>query len=148
FTALVVGSTNTAVNWSMTPNVGNLINGYYTAPANITSQETITLTAISAADPGKTASVSLVLKPVGNPAVPTLSLSLSAGSVSLTGGQSATFTSTVSGTSNTAVTWSISPQVGTITNAVYQAPSIIASQQTVTVTATSVADSTVTASTT
>jgi hypothetical protein len=147
FTALVVGSTNTAVNWSVTPNVGSLINGYYTAPANITSQETVTLTALSVADPSKTASVSLVLKPAGNPIVPTLSLSLTAGSVSLTGGQSATFTSTVNGTANTAVTWSISPQVGTITNGVYQAPLIISSQQTVTVTATSVADSTVTAST-
>ena len=55
------------------------------------------------------------------------------------------FTATVTGT-DTAVTWSIVPQVGTLTpngqSTLYTAPSLIASQQVVTITATSLADST------
>ena len=46
------------------------------------------------------------------------------------------------------MTWSISPQVGTISNGVYQAPATISTQQTVTVTATSVANSADTATAT
>ncbi len=149
FEASVSGTTNTSVTWSLTPNLGTLSNGFYTAPANVTSQETVTLTATSVANPSKTATVSLVLKPVATPTLAqAVSLSISPGSVSLNGGQSTTFTPTVGGTSNTAVTWSWSPQVGTLNNGVYQAPAIIASQQTVTVTATSAADSTKTASAT
>src|SRR3984957_10001335 len=144
FTASVQGVTNTGVLWSMTPNVGTLINGVYTAPANITSQETITLTASSAADPTKTASVAVILQPSAPPV--TVSISLSPSSASLTGGQSTTFRPAVSGTSNTGVIWSLSPQVGTITNGVYQAPAVISSQQTITITATSAADPTKSAS--
>ena len=58
-------------------------------------------------------------------------------------GQQATFTATVTGTANTAVTWSISPNLGSInpTTGVYTAPaSLPSTPQTVTVTATSVAD--------
>ena len=58
---------------------------------------------------------------------------------------SQTFTATVIGTTNTAVTWSILPQVGTLTpngqSALYTAPAVITSQQAVTITATSVEDS-------
>lgn len=150
FTAKVQGTTNTGVIWSLTPNIGTLVNGLYTAPSNINSEETITLIATSTQDPSKSASTALILQPIANPVTPapTVNLSLSPGSATLSGGQSATFTSTVSGTSNTAVSWSLNPQVGTITNGVYQAPATIASQQTVKVIATSAADSTKTASAT
>ncbi len=90
--------------------------------ANIPSE----VIATSVVDPTKFATAAVTL----NPVVVTLS---SSGSTSLIGGQSATFTAKVSGTSNTSVTWSLSPQVGTITSGVYQAPAVIASQQTVTV---------------
>jgi hypothetical protein len=51
------------------------------------------------------------------------------------------FTATVTGASNTAVTWSINPAVGTLsTSGLYTAPAAVAAQQTVTVRATSVAD--------
>jgi hypothetical protein len=150
FAATVGGTTNTAVTWSLTPNLGTIWNGLYTAPANLSSQQTVVLTATSVADPTKSAAISLVLRPITNLPAPiaTITLSLSPGSMSLSGGQMATFTPVVSGTANTAVTWSLSPQVGTITNGVYLAPANIASQQTVTVTATDVADSTKTASAT
>jgi hypothetical protein len=147
FIASVLGASTPAVTWSLTPNVGSVYNGLYTAPATISSQETVVLTAISAADPSKSAAVSLILTPVAT-VPPNVTISLSPGSASLTGGQSATFTTTVTGTTNSAVTWSLSPQVGTVTNGVYVAPAIIASQQNVTVTATSVADPTATATAT
>jgi len=131
------GSGNTAVTWSIVPPVGTVVNGVYTAPASIASLQSVTLMATSVADSTKIAVAVITLTPV--------ILSLSPGSASLSGGQSATFTPTVNATSNTAVTWSINPPVGTITNGVYQAPAIIAAQQTVTVTATSAADSTKTA---
>jgi hypothetical protein len=141
FTPSVTGTSNTAVTWSLSPAVGTVMNGVYTAPSTISSLQTVTLTATSVADPTKAATVTITLTPVVLTLSPT-------GATSLTGGQSATFTATISGTTNTAVTWSLSTQVGTITNGVYQAPTTIVGQQSVTVTATSVADSTKTASAT
>jgi hypothetical protein len=148
FTASVSGTTNTAVNWSLTPSMGSISNGLYTAPSNLTSQQTVTLTAVSQADPTKTASASLILKPISKPVSAPVTISLSPGSASLLGGQSATFTPSVSGTTNKAVTWSISPQVGSITNGIYQAPAIVSSQQIVSITAASVADPSETATVT
>ncbi len=135
FTARVSGTSNTAVTWSLSPQVGTITNGVYQAPATIATQQTVQVTATTVADSTKTASATVTL----NPVVVTLS---SSGATSLTGGGSVTFTAKVSDASNTAVTWSLSPQVGAITNGVYQAPAIIASQQTVQVTARSIADST------
>lgn len=145
-TASVTGTTNTGVTWLLTPNIGTINNGVYTAPANLSAQQQVVVTATSLADPTKTASVALLLKPVSNPIVPAVTTSaavgvtVSPGSQSLYGGQSATFTATVTGTSNTAVNWSINPSVGTITNGVYQAPAVVSGRPTITVTATSAAD--------
>ena len=147
FIAEVEGLADKNVNWSVTPNVGVILNGTYTAPANIAAQETIMVTATSVADPLETASVPLELIPPSKPGTGpgSVSVSLSPGSASLIGGQKATFLPAVTGSSNSAVTWSLSPQVGTISNGIYQAPTVIASQQTITITATSAADSTKTA---
>jgi hypothetical protein len=74
-------------------------------------------------------------------------ISLTPGSVTLTPSQTQAFTATVANTSNTAVTWSLSPAVGSISAAgLYTAPTSITSSQTITVTATSVADATKSAS--
>jgi len=89
----------------------------------------------------------------------TLTLTVTGGAISvgvapttaaLSVSQAQQFTATVTNTSNTAVTWSISPTgVGTIDNTgLYTAPSMIATTQTVTVTASSVAHPTATASAT
>ena len=142
FTTSVQGAVNTGVSWSIAPNVGSLVNGLYTAPSSVASQQVVMLTAISQADPTKTAVSSIVL--AAN-APPPVSINLSPGSVSLNPGQSATFTPTISGTSNTAVMWLLTPNVGSIVNGVYTAPSSVSSQQTITITATSQADSTKTA---
>ena len=65
----------------------------------------------------------------------------------LNAGQTRQFTATVVNASNTSVTWSISPAIGTISSSgLYTAPGTIGSQQNVVVTATSQADSTKSAS--
>jgi hypothetical protein len=51
FTASVTGSSNTAVTWTISPNVGSISSsGLYTAPATISAQQTVTVTATSQAD--------------------------------------------------------------------------------------------------
>ncbi len=140
FTAAVLGTSNTGVRWSLTPNIGSIVNGLYTAPANVPSQQAVVVTAVSMANTTKSAAASITL--VATPPPQTVSINVSPASVSVDGGQSATFKATVSGTSNTAVTWSLSPQVGSINNGVYQAPAIVGTPQTVTITATSAADPT------
>ena len=71
-----------------------------------------------------------------------MTISLSPAGASLSGDQTATFTPVLGGTSNTAVTWSLTPNVGTVANGVYSAPATIATATTVVVTATSAADGT------
>ena len=146
FTATVTGSSNTAVTWSIPAGAPGSINastGLYTAPANITSQQNVTVTATSQADSTKTATATVTLALVSiTVAPPTVTLSVS---------QTQLFTATVSGSSNTAVTWSIPAGAPGSINAgtgLYTAPAAIASQQNVTVTATSQADPTKTATAT
>src|ERR1035438_8852092 len=64
FTAVVSGTTNTGVNWSVNPAVGTVSStGLYTAPASISSGQTVTVKATSAADPTQSASASVALAP-------------------------------------------------------------------------------------
>ena len=137
FTTTVSGTTNTAVIWSLNPAVGAIsTSGLYTAPASITSQQTVTVTATSAADSSKTASTIVTL-------VPPVSITVSPTVSNLTSAQTQQLTATVTGTTNTAVTWSMNPAVGAIsTSGLYTAPNPVTSQQTVTVTATSASDTT------
>ena len=132
FTATVAGSTNSAVTWSAT---GGSVSstGLYTAPS---TPGTYTVTATSVADPTQSASATVTVNaPVAiaiSPAV--LSLSL---------GGTQQFTATVTGTTNTAVTWSASG--GTISaSGLFTAPAVLVGIYTVT--ATSVADPTKSAS--
>ncbi len=77
-----------------------------------------------------------------------ITVSVSPENVTLGPGQQQTFKAIVTGTSNTAVSWSISPSFGTISQGgVYAAPASLAGAPVVTVTATSQADSTKSAST-
>jgi hypothetical protein len=140
FSVTVSGSTNTAVTWSLNPNVGTLsASGLYTAPSSIASQQSIQVTATSAADATKSAASTITLQP----AAAVVSISVTPGTASLPAGGTQQFTATVSGTSNTAVTWSMSPNIGTLSaSGLYTAPSSISSQQPVQVKATSAADTT------
>ncbi len=69
-----------------------------------------------------------------------VTVSITPGSVSLTGGQSQQFTATVAN-SNAGVSWSVNPMVGSISSTgLYTAPSSVGSAQNVIVTATSLSD--------
>ncbi len=127
FTATVTGTTNTAVTWSAS--CGTITaSGLYTAPA---AAESCSVTAASQADTTKSASATVTVT-----AAPVVAVSISPGSASLISGGTQQFTANVTGTSNTAVTWSTTG--GTIsTGGLYTAP---ATAGTYTVTATSVAD--------
>ncbi len=140
FTAAVTGTANPGVTWSLNPAVGSISSaGVYTAPASISSPQTVTVTATSVADSTKSASAGISL-------APPVSVSLNLGTATLTSSGTQMFTASVTGTTNTAVTWTLSPAVGTLSAGLYTAPASIPSGQTVTVTATSVADSTRSAS--
>ncbi len=132
FTATVTGTSNTAVTWSAT--AGSISSaGFYTAPSTAGSY---TVTAISAADTSKSASATV------NVTAPVVSLSVTPTSATLTTGRTQQFTATVSGTSNTGVTWTATG--GSVSTAgLYTAPTTAGSY---TVTATSVADNTKSAS--
>ena len=138
-------SGNTGVNWSYSPQVGTLGVGNnaagtsvtttnnYAAPATVTSRQSITITATSKQDHTQSASVTIQLTPA--------SITVTPATVSLAAGGSTQFSA--SGGSAGYV-WSISPQTGTIDQTgFYNAPSSVASTQTVTVTATSSTDATV-----
>lgn len=138
FTASVTGTTNTAVTWSMSPAVGTLNNGIYTAPATVSTLQTIILTATSLANSAKTAQASVVLTPV------TYTMSVTPAQVTVAPAKTQQFTATVTASSGIGgsgpptVTWTVSPAVGTISSSgLYTAPSTVATQQTVKVTATS-----------
>src|SRR6202167_3010245 len=68
FTADVTGSTNTAVNWTFNPQVGTLTaNGLYTAPASITTPQTVDVIATSQAASTQLAVATVtLLPPVGS----------------------------------------------------------------------------------
>jgi hypothetical protein len=68
FTASVTNTGNTAVTWSVNPNVGTITSsGLYTAPTPILTAQTVTVTAASVADPSKTATAPVALQLTGGP---------------------------------------------------------------------------------
>jgi hypothetical protein len=104
FAATVSGTTNTAVTWKAT---GGTVTsgGLYTAPS---SAGVYTVTATSLADSTKSARAVVTVSQTTQ-----VSVSLSPSTVSLSTGGQKQFTAYVSGTGNTAVTWSASG--GTVT---------------------------------
>src|SRR5579884_1471613 len=116
FRAQVTGTSNTAVKWSVSPNLGTIsAAGIYTAPARITDAQTVTITATSSKDPSKSASATIQLVPV--------TVTVSPRYVSLNAGQACQFAATVTGTSNTAVSWVLTPAFGQLSaSGLYQAP--------------------------
>jgi len=68
FSATVTGTANTAVTWSLTPPTGAgtiSAGGLYTAPSSITTTQSVTVTATSAADNTKTGTAAVTLNPSG-----------------------------------------------------------------------------------
>lgn len=116
FTATVTGTSNQAVTWSVVEGAaGGSISssGVYFAPS---TPGTYTVKATSQEDPSRSATAKVT-------AVQGVQVQVSPSSVTLSTGQSQTFTAVVTGTSNQAVTWSVGAAGGSITSAgVYTAP--------------------------
>ena len=154
FAATVTGPSNTAVIWSADGVVGGNSTvgtisgaGLYTAPATVPTPPQVTITATSAADGVTNASATItVTAPIAVTVAPTTTQQV-------IHGQTQQFTATVTGSSNTAVTWSIGDIVGgnnilgTVSpSGLYTAPLWVPYPSLLTIWATSVADPTKSAS--
>jgi len=156
-TAAVSGSTNTAVTWTVDGVAnGNATTGTITGSGNavVYNAPTVggshTVVATSAASASATAAMAVTVKP------PVVTVALNpAGAASVTVAKPIAFTATVTGSSNTSVTWTVdgvaggSAATGTISgtgnSVTYTAPALAGSHS---VTATSVANPAYSAATT
>lgn len=165
FQASVTGSSSSAVTWKVngasggSATIGTIsTSGLYTAPSALPSSTSVTVTAVSQADPQASASAAVTLKE-------DLAVTLSPSTATIPTGGAQVFTANVSGTGSPspAVSWSVNgiaggdSTVGTIaasgvsgntTTSVYTAPAVPPSPPSVTVAATSTADSSKSASAT
>ncbi len=155
FSATVTNTSNTAVTWSVTGSgcsgsaCGTVSSaGLYTAPSTQPSPAQVTVTATSVADSTKSASATVII-------LPPIGVTVSPLTAQVIIGKTQQFTATVTGISNTSVTWSLKgsgcsgASCGTISSSgLYTAPASVPSPAQVTVTATSVADTTKSASAT
>jgi hypothetical protein len=139
FAAAVIGSTNAAVTWSVLEPSGGTINGagLYTAPQ--LGQGTFHVVATSRANSASYGIAAVVIP------MPQITISPVAATLSPSGAQA--FTAVASGLANTGVTWTIQETGGGVINSAgfYSAPSVAGFYQVV---ATSVDDTTITASAT
>jgi hypothetical protein len=108
FKATVTGASNTAVTWTLSgfacagTTCGTISNtGLYTAPGSLPNPPFVTVTATSVADPTKSASASLTI-------AQQIGITISPTTAQVVEGQTKQFSATVTGTTNTAVTWSVS----------------------------------------
>jgi len=111
FTATVTGSTNFAVTWTAS---GGTVSssGLYSAPA---TAGTYSVTATSAADTSKSASATVIVTAA------VVAVAINPTSAALATGATQQFTATVTGSSNTAVTWTATG--GTVSSSgLYTAP--------------------------
>jgi len=158
FTATVTGNSDQTVTWDVNGTVGgdgtvgfiDSASGLYTAPTKAPSPATVTVhaTSIVVTPPA----VGSALVTVANPP-PTVGISIAPASASVRVKTTKQFTATVTGTSNTSVTWKVNGVLGgnstfgTIsTSGLYKAPINVPSPATFLVTATSAADTTKSAS--
>src|SRR5882724_11294247 len=111
FTATVTGTTNTSVTWLVVGGAADgtiSASGLYTAPAVVPNPALVTVTATSQADPTKSGSGSITV--TGTSPNITVVVSPSTPTVPNFGRQQ--FNAAVSGTSNTAVNWSVNGTPG------------------------------------
>jgi len=131
FTATVANTSNTAVTWQVNNVTGGnsttgtiSATGLFTAPTTVPASNPVTVKAISVADNTKSDTASVNITPA-----PSVSVTIAPKRGGLTPGQTMTFTPTVTGSSNTSVTWEVdgvaggSTTTGLITSGgVYTAP--------------------------
>jgi hypothetical protein len=147
FTANITGASNKQVSWSVNnipggnAGIGTInSNGLYRAPAVAPNPPTVRITATSQVDWTKSASADLTISDL-------VGLTVSPSSASLFTSTQQLFKAPVTGSANTAVTWSVNgvaggnSLTGTIdSTGLYTAPSLVPNPSTLTVTATSQAN--------
>jgi len=155
-TARVTGTSNTAVTWGLSgagctvSSCGTLstssLSAVYLAPSVVPKPAIVNVIATSVVDLTKSASANLII-------VPTVVVGVTPANLSVTAGATQQFAASVTGTTITAVDWTVSgagcsgTACGTINSSgLFTAPHAVPSPATVTATATSVADSTKSAS--
>jgi hypothetical protein len=155
FIATVNGTSNNSVTWSVSgagcsgAACGVITStGSYTAPASVPTPAQVTVKVSSTADSSKFATATVTI-------VPPVVVKVSPATAELVAGGHQQFSATVTGATNTAVTWSVAGKgctgsaCGTITSAgLYSAPGTVPSPAQVTITATSAADTSKSASAT
>jgi len=155
FSASVSGSTNTAVTWSVNGMPGGnstfgsvTSGGRYTAPATPPTPATVVVSATSSANPAISGTASVTVQPLPPPAPPT-TVVITPSAASLVTGTTQSFSASVSGPADTAVTWSVNGvaggngALGTISSSgLYTAPATVPVPANVSVRATSVANPT------
>jgi len=111
---------------------------------SISSGFTLTATPAATGDVPRAPINGIQIVPTGTAtAPPSVSVSVTPGSSVLKPSQGQQLSATVTGSTNTAVTWSLAPTMGTISaSGMYTAPATLSASQTVVVKATSVADPT------
>jgi hypothetical protein len=121
FTATVTGTSNTAVTWEVNQKSGGSSatgtissSGLYTAPATVPNPAVVTITGVAQADGTKSSSLNITVQSGGGGSVTVTVTPSGNTNVPFTVETFATqtFSASVTGTSNTAVTWSINCQVG------------------------------------
>jgi len=136
FTATVSGAVNKSVSWILQPAIGALtVAGLFTAPAGTSATQSITLTAVSSADSTKTAQANITV----NPAPTSMTITPVVSSVK--------FGTTQRFLASSSASWSISPLFGSISpsTGLYTTPKSGPPTK-VTVTATSLSNTSVTGS--
>ena len=111
FTAMVSGTTNASVTWAVVGGAADgtiSASGLYTAPAAVPNPALVTVTATSQADSTKSGSGSITI--TGTSLNITVMVSPTSPTVPLFGSRQ--FNAVVSGTSNTAVNWSVNGALG------------------------------------
>ncbi|HWE00381.1 MAG TPA: hypothetical protein VG345_15125, partial [Bryobacteraceae bacterium] len=150
--ATVTGLANTAVTWSISPQIGSISSTGIYNPVSVSLPQTVTFTATSVANPAVSASGIIIINtvvassPASSPANTAASITVTPLRVSVRPGQNVQCAAAVAGLANTAVTWSISTQIGSISSTGIYDPPSVTSPQTITFTATSVANPAVSAS--
>ena len=134
FSAVVTGSSNSSVTWLVNGITGGnsalgtiSVSGVYTAPASLPNSS-VSVTAVSVANSNAWATSTVSFS---SPPTPQVSITVAPATVTLAPAQSQTFSATVTGTSNSQVTWSVNSvsggnaTLGAITSAgLYTAPTI------------------------
>jgi hypothetical protein len=144
-----IGGKADSVKWSRSPQVGEInADGVYTAPASIVGTTEVTVTATSVADSSRSASSKVTLKgpstTENEKANPVVRSDVS----TLNGGETAHLTAAQGDGTSIQVSWSLDPNVGTISSdGTYTAPIPVPEATSVTVTATSASDSSLKGST-